>query len=174
MGDNGSLYAVFTDAFAPAMAKLCGRADVIVPNITEACLLLNKPYHEGPYTQKEIDDLLVGLSALGPKQIVLTGVYFDAKSLGAATLDVKSGKREFVLRSKLEGMYHGTGDVYASALTAALLRGFALEDAAGVAADFTVASIRATQDLADNIHYGVNFEQCIPQLLCMLEKEIEK
>lgn len=174
MGDNGQLYAGFTEAFAPAMAKLCGLADVIVPNMTEACLLLNRPYHEGPYLQEEIDDLLEGLSALGPKQIVLTGVYFDRKNLGAATFDAKSGKREFVLRSKLEGMYHGTGDVYASALTAALLRGFALEDAAAVAADFTVASIRATQDLEENIHYGVNFEQCLPQLMNMLEKGIEK
>jgi len=153
------------------MAKLCSRADVIVPNITEACLLLGQAYHEGPYQKNEIEDMLLKLSKLGPKQIVLTGVRFDEESLGAATFEAATGRCNYVMREKLSGMYHGTGDVYASALTAALLGGFTLEAAATVAADFTVLSIRATRDLEENIHYGVNFEQCLPELLHMLKKE---
>ena len=173
MGDNGSLYAGFTEAFPKAMAGLCGRADVIVPNITEACLLLGKTYHNGPYTQAEIDELMNGLETLGAKKIVLTGVYFDNSAVGAAVLDAVTGERATVLKERIDGFYHGTGDVYASALTAALLRDFSLTDSARIAAEFTVESIKATQDLDENLHYGVNFEQTLPRLIRMLEKGAE-
>ena len=137
MGDDGKLYSVFSETFPEAMRALCQRAHVIVPNMTEAYLLLGENYCPGPYTQAEIKRLLNGLAELCSGQIVLTGVYFDEKTLGAATLDRKTNRYEFVLRDKVEGFYHGTGDVYASTLLAALLKGFSLSKAAGIAADYT-------------------------------------
>ncbi len=173
MGDNGSLYAGFTEAFPPAMAALCARADVIVPNMTEACLLLGIPYHHGPYEKAEIEEILKKLADLGPHRIVLTGVHFDKEFLGSATFDAKTGQTAYILRRRVDGFYHGTGDVYASALTAALLKDFPLEQAAGIAADFTVSAIETTKAMAGDIHYGVNFEQNLPQLIQMLAKEAE-
>ncbi len=173
MGDNGSLYSVFSNDFPVAMRRLCARADLIVPNMTEAFLLLDEPYHHGPYTEQEIHHLLDRLAELCPGQIVLTGVHFDKKMLGAATLDRKIGTREFVLRERVEGFYHGTGDVYASTLLAALLRGFSLSKAASIAADYTVLSILATKEIDKDLRYGVNFERNLPVLMRILEGKEE-
>ena len=111
MGDNGELYKIFTPKFAKGMRSLCEKADIIVPNLTEAALLLGEPYQAGPYTKAYIDGILHKLSQLGPKQVVLTGVYFDEKELGAATFDMERNATEYVLTEKIPGYYHGTGDV---------------------------------------------------------------
>ena len=124
MGDNGELYKIFTPKFAKGMRSLCEKADIIVPNLTEAALLLGEPYQAGPYTKAYIDGILHKLSQLGPKQVVLTGVYFDEKELGAATFDMERNATEYVLTEKIPGYYHGTGDVFASALLSGLLNNF--------------------------------------------------
>lgn len=168
MGDDGKLYPVFSDSFPSSMAKLCARAHVIVPNMTEAFLLLNEPYHPGPYKEAEIIRILGGLSAICPGKIVLTGVHFDESSLGAATFDPDTGAMEFVLRDRVNGFYHGTGDVYAATLLAALMQGFSLQEAAGIAADYTVLSITTTKAMDKDLRYGVNFEYNLPTLMRML------
>ncbi len=168
MGDDGVLYPVFSDTFPAAMRKLCARAHVIVPNMTEAFLLLDEPYHHGPYTEAEISRILDGLATICPGKIVLTGVHFDEKSLGAATFDPETGAKEFVLRDRVDGFYHGTGDVYAATLLAALMHGFTLHDAAGIAADYTVLSITTTKAMDKDLRYGVNFEYNLPTLMRML------
>ncbi len=170
MGDNGALYTVFSDNFPEAMRKLCQRADIIVPNMTEAYLLLGENYRPGPYTEEEIDRLLVALSGICRGQVVLTGVYFDEEKLGAATYDAKTGHKALAMRQRVTGMYHGTGDVYASALLAAVMRGFSLEEAAGIAADYTIMSIETTKKMDKDLRYGVNFEYNIPTLIELLEK----
>lgn len=164
MGDNGVLYKTFPPHFPAGMKKLCGKADVIVPNVTEAALLLGEPYREGPYTPGYVKDLLFKLGALGPKQVVLTGVCFDEEQLGAATLDVKTQRVEYVFEKRVEGYYHGTGDVFASALVAALLSGCDLIRAASIAVEFTVGSIARTKEAGTDIRYGVNFEAGLGRL----------
>ena len=171
MGDDGRLYAGFTEDFPKAMAALCARADIICPNMTEAYLLLGEPYNPGPYTVEEITDLLDRLSIICPKKIVLTGVFFDEHKLGAATFDAETGKKSLILKDKLEGFYHGTGDVYASVLFSALMRGFSLEDATEIATEYTVLSIKTTQQMDISQHYGVNFEQNLDQLIHTLAKK---
>jgi pyridoxine kinase len=170
MADNGELYKIFDNNFATAMKQLCAKADIIVPNITEATLLTGEPYREGPYTENYIQSLLTKLSNIGPKQIVLTGVFFDDQQLGAATYNKTTGDVDFVLANKIEGYYHGTGDVFASALLAAVLNEFSLKDAARIAVDFTVNAIRRTFETKTDIRFGVNFEESIPQFLKDLHK----
>ncbi|MDR1335330.1 MAG: pyridoxamine kinase [Tannerella sp.] len=165
MADNGELYKIFTPDFALAMKELCRKADIIVPNITEACLLVGAPYVDGPYTGEYIRDLLEKLSDIGPARIVLTGVFLDDSRLGAATFDRTTGEVAYLLAGKIPGYYHGTGDVFGSALLAALLNGFTLPDATQIAVNFTVASIRRTFEAQTDIRFGVNFEQSIPGFL---------
>ncbi len=161
MADNVKRYSVFPPSFAKGMRELCTHADLIVPNITEASFLLDIPYKEGPYSKNYIEDMLVKLSDIGPSQVVLTGVYFDTDTLGAAVFDKSSGSIEYVLDEKIDGYYHGTGDLFASALSGAVLNGISLEDSARIAVDFTVSSIRRTHDAATDVKYGVNFESGI-------------
>jgi pyridoxine kinase len=169
MADNGELYRIFTPDFARAMRTLCRKADIIVPNITEACLLTDQPYGEGPYTKDYILSLLRKLSDLGPGKIVLTGVYFDGLQLGAAAYDRATDEMNCLLADRVPGYYHGTGDVFGSALLAALLNGFDLSEATQIAVRFTVSAIRRTCEAQTDIRFGVDFERSIPDFLRALK-----
>ncbi len=165
MADNGELYKIFTSDFALGMKDLCSKADIIVPNLTEAALLLEEPYNPGPYSKAYIEDILIRLSDIGPKQIVLTGVYFNDEELGAATYDKTTGISDYVFVPKIPGYYHGTGDVFASTVLAALLNGFSINEAAGIAVRFTANSIMRTYKAQTDIRFGVDFEHGFPELL---------
>jgi pyridoxine kinase len=77
MADNGRMYSTFAPSFAQGMAALCARADIIVPNVTEAVFLLGESYRPGPYEPAYIEGLLQRLAALGPPRVVMTGVFFN-------------------------------------------------------------------------------------------------
>lgn len=168
MGDNGSLYSGFTKDFAAAMAGLCSKADVIVPNLTEASFMLDIPYVSQGYTKEYIEDLLKKLSELGARKIVLKGISFDDKKLGIATYDSQTEKITWYFHEKMPQNFHGTGDIFASVLTGALVRGLTIEKACRLAADFVVESIKATLSHKDYNWYGVDFEQAIPKLITQL------
>lgn len=168
MGDNGSLYSGFTKDFAAAMAGLCSKADVIVPNLTEASFMLGIPYVAQDYTKDYIEDLLKKLSELGARKIVLKGVSFDDKKLGIVTYDSQTEKITWYFHEKMPQNFHGTGDIFASVLTGALVRDFTIEKACRIAADFVVESIKVTLSHKDYNWYGVDFEQAIPKLITQL------
>ncbi len=165
MADNGMMYSIFDMDFAKKMASLCEKADIVVPNFTEAAFMLGEDYVEGPYTKDYVEGLMKRLSNMGPEKVVLTGVYFDDKTLGAATFDRNSGTVSYSLSDKIDGYYHGTGDVYASALVGALLNGKSLENAAKIAVDFTCGSIIRTKNAGTDIRFGVDFERGLPTLI---------
>ncbi len=165
MADHGQLYKIFPANFPEGMKKLCAVADCIVPNMTEAALLLGEPYAEGPYTQAYIESLVKRLSDLGPERVVLTGVYFEETRLGAAAYDARTGQLDFLFGERIDGMYHGTGDVFASALLSGLLHNRSLSEATQLAVDFTVGSIARTKAAGTDIRFGVNFEEGIPMLV---------
>ena len=165
MADGGKLYPAFRQDFPAGMAKLCAKADIIVPNMTEAAFLLGETYREGPYDEEYLTHLLRGLSALGPRRIVLTGVWTEPEHLGCAVYDAEAGRVGYAMSKRIDGSYHGTGDVFASALLGALLRGLTLRDAAQAAADFTAGSIRRTHAAGTDVRFGVNFEAGLPGYL---------
>ncbi|HBQ46830.1 MAG TPA: pyridoxamine kinase [Ruminococcaceae bacterium] len=162
MADNGKLYPAFGPDFPAGMAKLCAKADLVVPNLTEAALMLGEPYREGPYDKGEIEGLLRRLCAPGPRRAVLTGVWFRQGSLGCAAYDAAAGKAEYAMAQKIAGSYHGTGDIFASALLGALMDGLSLSAAAQAAVDFTAGSIRRTFEAKTDVRFGVNFEAGLP------------
>lgn len=164
MADEGKLYAIYSPEMAKGMATLCGSADIIIPNITEACFMVDEEYKEGPYDKEYIENLLKKLSALGPKQVVLTGVYFNNDKLGAAVYNAKENATEYVFADRIEGYFHGTGDVFGSALLSALLNDFTITDAAQIACDYVCESIRITIELNQERRYGVAFERALPGL----------
>ncbi len=162
MADGGKLYPAFRPDFPAGMAKLCAKADLIVPNMTEAAFLLGEDYREGPYGDEYLAHLLRGLAALGPHRIVLTGVWKEPEHLGCAVYNAGTDSIGYAVSRRIDGSYHGTGDVFASALLGALLHGLTLRDAAQVAADFTAESIRRTHDAGTDVRFGVNFEAGLP------------
>lgn len=165
MGDNGRLYKKFDNEFPAGMMEYCKKADIIIPNITEAAFLVDEKYYESSYSKEYIENLLLKLSALGPDQIILTGVSFNPEELGIACYDKVMHKTSFMFTERVEGHYHGTGDIFGSVLLAALMNGLPLYGAAGIALEFTFESIKRTKMAGTNANYGVNFEAGIPQLL---------
>ncbi len=170
MADNGRMYALLDMQFAKSMKRLCKKADIIVPNMTEAAFLLDREYFHGPYTKEYVENTLHELSAMGPERVVLTGVCFEDNTIGAACFDRSQNTVSYYFRNRVEGMFHGTGDVFASALTAALLRGKDLQDATKIAVDFTVDSIERTAMGGTDHRYGVDFERGLGNLIKALEK----
>ncbi|MCR5109083.1 MAG: pyridoxamine kinase [Lachnospiraceae bacterium] len=158
MADNGNLYPAFDSAFVEEMKKLAFSADIILPNITEACFLTGKEYKE-KYDEAYIDELLKELSDLGAKTVILTGVGYTEDTTGVVVYS--DGKKEYYRHRRISKGSHGTGDVYASAFVGALMRGKTSYDAAVIAADYTVKCIENTID--DDSHwYGVKFEPMLP------------
>lgn len=168
MGDHGKLYPGMSEKMPQLMKTLCQKADVIVPNQTEAALMLGRPYLETP-DKAEVDDLMQALREMTQASVVLTGISPEEGKLGAAVYDRETGQTACPAAPHMPGSYHGTGDVYASALTGAYLAGKTLVQAAQIAADFTQQSIVETLPLGLETRYGVCFERALPQLLRALE-----
>lgn len=162
MADFGSLYPNFGTDFPKGMAKFCRTADLIVPNMTEAALLLGEPYRRGPYDQEYLSGVLRRLSALGPQKVVLTGAWLEPEHLGCAVYDASAGTIGYAMGKRVAGSYHGTGDIFASALLGAFLNGFSLMESAQAAVDFTAESIQRTRWAGTDVRFGVNFEAGIP------------
>ena len=166
MADHGQLYSGFTPDFPQGMLKLCQKADVITPNITEALLMLGESYKEGPYTRKYICEILEALVNLVKAKIVLTGVHFNEAEYGAAAYD--AGQIHFALGKHFPGQYHGTGDLFASVLSSALVSGNSLNQASETAVKFTAESIERTYKAGSDLKYGVNFEAGLCNLKAMI------
>jgi pyridoxine kinase len=167
MADNGKLYAGFDDEYVAAMRRLCARADIILPNITEAAMLTEQAYSE-KQSEEYISGLLIGLADISNAAVVLTGVSYDSDKIGA--LSVESGEARYYSHRRIPRMFHGTGDVYASAFTGAYLRGHSLHQAAAIAVDFTSAAIENTVDAPEH-WYGVRFEPVLPMLIERLSQK---
>ncbi|MBO4767293.1 MAG: pyridoxamine kinase [Lachnospiraceae bacterium] len=164
MADNGKLYVGFDAAYAEEMAKLCCEADITLPNITEACLMTGTEYRTS-YDRDYIESLLAKLRERGAKTIVMTGVSYREGRTGVV-VNV-NGVSTYYEHRKFETGCHGTGDVYASAFVGALMQGFNEQEAARIAADFTLLCIEKT--VGDESHwYGVKFELALPAYIRML------
>lgn len=168
MADQGRLYPAFDEHFALGMRDLCAKADLIVPNLTEACFMLQKPYPGNDYDQPYIEDVLRELAALGPTQVVLTGVSLEPGKLGVAVYSKAADTINYTFDDYIDCYYHGTGDVYSSALLAALMCDNDLADAARIAVEFTVACIKRTYAAGSDNKYGVDFEHELPTLIAKL------
>lgn len=170
MADNGKLYPAFDMAFAREMAGLCASADIIVPNITEACLMTETDY-KTQYDEAYIKELLVKLKGLGTKKaVILTGVNLKKGRTGIAGLYAESGEYFYYDHEKVDTSYHGTGDIFASTTVGALMNGKSLPASLKIAADYTLSCIRETLTDSKETWYGVNFETVIPQLIESLKE----
>ena len=170
MADNGVLYDTFDFSFVEKMKKLCSYADIIVPNFTEAAFLLDREYISPPYTKEYTEDLLKSLAEkFNSKYAVLTGVDFDGTSVGAGAYDSENDIITYSLSEKIDGMFHSTGDLFASSLLGGILNGFSVNESAGKAIDFVVRAIKETVKIGGDSRFGLAFERCLPMYMKSLE-----
>ena len=168
MADQGKLYTGFDMEFAKAMTGLCRKADIIDPNITEACLMTGMPYRE-QYGEEYVRELMGRLGDLGAKIVVLTGVSLEPGKTGVVGMDTHTGKTYHYFHPRFEGQFHGTGDVFSSSVVGALMNGKSLNEALRIASNFTYESIRLTVMDPDSCWYGVAFEKALPYLITQLQ-----
>ena len=158
MGDHGAVYQTYTPAMCAGMARLAELADVITPNLTEAALLLDIPYGELPVGEAGCREIVERLSLDGRRSVVLTGASTAPELIGAMCFDARTGQTEAVQTQRVPQEFHGTGDVFASVLTGALVQGASLPDAVRQAVDFVRACAERTARAGIPMREGVEFE----------------
>lgn len=157
MGDGGRFYTALENSLE-GMREVCRRADLILPNLTEACFLLGKPLPEGPLEAPAAEALAAELTGLCPDAVV-TGL-----PMGKYVGVTGAGREKFLVRKlRLERNFPGTGDLFAAVLAGSLLRGNALCAAADAAAELVWQAINTTPPEAD-ARLGAWFEPLLGRL----------
>ncbi len=164
MGDGGQMYAGFTDEFVAEMRKLCSKADYILPNLTEASLLLDMPYPD-KYDKAYVEDTLRGLAGLGCSTPVLTGVCLGGDKQGAAAYDSANDRFIYSFGKNIDRTVHGTGDIFASVFTGAVALGKSLDRALDISVRYTLDCIEATEGHFEEVWYGSCFELALGKLI---------
>ncbi len=170
MADNGKYYANLGEQMAECFRKLMAKADVITPNITEACFITNTEYRGGPYTMEFVLELMEKLFAYGPKTVAITGISLEKGKVGVVAKDRVSGKISVAMNEAKEGVFHGAGDIFASSFAALLTRGAELETALVTAENFVSDCIERTEKRGTPRHYGMDFESALPGYIKSVEK----
>lgn len=162
MGDYGQKYPSYTDGMCQAMKQLVTTADIITPNLTEACILTDTPYHDGHWTNAELEVLLKRLSDLGPQRIVITGICqgkFLANLSYTAGQDIKL-TRQF----KIGQQRNGTGDVFAAIIAADAVNGVKFDESVRKASRFVKRCIVKSDEMEIPLTDGVAFEEVLDSL----------
>lgn len=169
MADNGAYYSNHGDEMCRAFRRLCKRADIITPNITEAALLTGMPYMSGVHSPEYIDRLLCALSELCGGIVAVTGVCTGENRVGVIAVDSKSGQRFLSERAAQPGVFYGTGDIFASAFSALLVRGAGLRNAVETAVSLVADSIERSVKRDTPRRCGVDFEGALPAYIQTVE-----
>lgn len=162
MADSGKMYPGFGMDFARKMAGLASKADIVVPNFTEACFLLGREYVKNP-TRAQAEDVLKGLAALGPSKCLISGLSFEEGKVGVLSYDRKEDSFDYFATKDIPGYFHGAGDIFAAGLLAGLENDLSLPLAARLAHDLVHSSIIATlEDEEKDVRFGLHFEKALP------------
>ncbi len=164
LGDGGKLYSIYDDAYVAAMRAFCAGADIITPNVTEACHLAGVPYCGEAYDKDALDGVMDGLHRLGVRSAVITGVRFGETEIGVLYRDFGTGETFTLSSVRSDMQLHGTGDVFASALAGMLLNGYAPKEALSRTIAFLAACIRDTEAAMPEHWYGLLFERRLGML----------
>ena len=156
MADDGCFYEGFDEKFSLEIKKLIKKALVIMPNITEAKLLLNS-------NSSDALDLLKPLANLGPRYVIITGIK-KANRVFNYGYDKKEDKTFSFSYNILANSYYGTGDLFASLITGAMEKGLSFEKALKLAGDFLHKAIALSNENKVPVEYGVLFEPLLSVL----------
>ncbi len=164
MGDNGRMYAALTEDYPRHMRKFIAGADIVTPNITEACLLTGRGFNPCP-TLHETKEMLAEICEAGVRFAVITG-FSEKGQLGA--VGCYNGEYAEFLTPKEDVACSGTGDVFASALLGAVLKGMDYASALEIATKFTYSAVKYTADAPDRRFYGIHFQPVLGEYIQML------
>lgn len=168
MGDHGKAYSTVTPEYCDRMRLLLAHADIITPNITEACLITDTPYKESPWSDYELQTICEKLSVLCPGKIVITGLQSSAHFLNYIW---QNGCICTYSSNKTGQSRPGTGDLFASILAADAINGTPLDLSVQKAADFVALCIRGSEEAGVPVQEGVIFEKYLGALISYSPKQ---
>ncbi|KXT74574.1 Pyridoxal kinase [Streptococcus sp. DD10] len=174
MGDRGRLYAGFTKSFVQSMQKLASRAKLILPNLTEACLLLNRPYPESPLTESDYQEICLGLHNLGAETIVLTGLELSDEQIGVALYEGEKQYFQLYTTRKFSQHFFGTGDMVTALLASAWVQGLSLEIILLAVLDFMDASLERTLEEQVDLRMGVYYQPFLGEWVQKFQRIMEE
>ncbi|MBQ6856491.1 MAG: pyridoxamine kinase [Lachnospiraceae bacterium] len=164
MGDHGRLYSTYTEEMCEEMKQLVSYADIVTPNVTEACFLTGTPYKATGWTRKELLNMAMMLQMMGAKSVVITGVR-EGSFYTNVVLEQGSQEASFVKVKSAGNQRPGTGDVFSSVLSGAVLGGKSLKEATEMAARFVRDCITKSDELEIPHSNGVCFEEILGKLV---------
>lgn len=165
MGDHGELYAGFDEEYVQKMRELCQLSTVVIPNMTEVSYLTQTPYHEGPHTEQEIEQMLQKMLEWNQQHVVLTGVMPTGHEIGAASSSFQSVQLNKAFSPIYPGHFDGTGDLFSSVVAGLLFQKVTLEAATETAVSYVEKVIQRTVASKLDPKYGVQFETDLPYLM---------
>ncbi len=161
MGDNGKLYSTYNQQMCDCLKKLVSVADVITPNVTEACFLTNTEYTGDSISDDRCKHLAEKLTLLGAKSVVITGIRRDN-----SVLNYVCNNKDYSIYEvhRVNRIFSGTGDLFASVLTAMLIKGKSLSEAVVIAGDFICKATQHTLNVSKDYFEGIVFEPFLSEL----------
>lgn len=163
MGDNGHIYPTYTKKMCEEMKKLLAYADIITPNLTEACFLTDTPYKECGWKHAELEVMAKQLQQMGAKSLVITGIKMGENYIGNAVCG-ENGEMEFQRQAMVEQTRSGTGDVFASVLGADAVNGIPFSHSVKRASNFVKNCLIETNKVPGPTNTGIDFEDQLWQL----------
>ena len=174
MADNGRLYAGYQETFVEKMKQFCKDADVVTPNLTEACLLTDLPYLSENYSKTDIEQLCQALVKYNNKHIILTGISFEDDKIGLAHFNCESGNITYHFSKAYPYHFFGTGDLITAILGAGYFHDLSLDDVAEVALDFIDKALERTLALNRDLRFGLSYEPFLPELALNIKRLMEE
>ena len=174
MADNGKYYSNLDEGMTKCFRDLFQYADIVTPNFTEACFLAGVDYEEGPVSVSHVEMIMDRILDLGPSTVVVTSVSLEENNIGMLSKEKGSNKVYQAMAHELTGMFHGAGDVFASAFSALLIRGAELADATEIAMRFTSDAIGRTAARGTPRHYGLDFESALPAYVLEVDRYFKR
>ena len=165
MGDGGELYSGIPDEMIQAMLGLCHKADLIVPNMTEAELMLGLPHRTGIVEPEYGEMLATFLMLKGIKRVAVTGIPYGNNKVGVWVCDSVAKTCRNIVTNRVDGVFYGTGDLFACSLLAGIENGKTILEAAEIASKITSLAVHKTSEAGIIPKNGLLFEGCIPDLM---------
>ncbi|MBR5136838.1 MAG: pyridoxamine kinase [Clostridia bacterium] len=165
MGDGGELYSGIPDEMIQTMLGLCHKADLIVPNMTEAELMLGLPHRTGIVEPEYGEMLATFLMLKGIKRVAVTGIPYGNNKVGVWVCDSVAKTCRNIVTNRVDGFFYGTGDLFACSLLAGIENGKTILEAAEIASKITSLAVHKTSEAGIIPKNGLLFEGCIPDLM---------
>lgn len=173
MGDSGKLYQGFDQNYVTSMRTLCQDADLILPNLTEACLLANLPYQDKDLTEEFLKTLAQRLNQMGAKKVLLTGLPLGVDQIGIAYFDKEEGVFSLYRGKRFQQQFFGTGDMLTGLVAAAFVQGIDLQKCLPVFINFIEKSLVTTLKCDSDLRYGVYYQPHLGDLFIEFKRLLE-